>query len=213
MRVVVVEDSVLLRAGLSRLLEDENMTLVGEAGDADEFLAVWEQTRPDIAIVDVRMPPTHTDEGIRAAISLRARHPDARILVLSQYVEERYASELLADGRGGVGYLLKERIADVAEFVEAVHRVADGGTALDPEVVAQLFARGKNPLESLTPRETEVLALMAQGLTNNAIAAQLIVSNGAVEKHTTSIFSKLGLEPSATDHRRVQAVLTWLDQR
>ncbi len=211
MRVLIVEDSVLLRAGLGRLLEDEQIEVVAEAGDAESFLREWERTQPDLSIVDVRMPPTHTDEGIRASVELRANHPDARILVLSQYVEERYAKELLADGHGGVGYLLKERIADVAEFVDAVERVAAGGTALDAEVVAQLFARNRNPIDALTPRESEVLALMAQGYTNAAIAEQLIVSSGAVEKHTSSIFSKLGLEPSATDHRRVLAVLQWLD--
>jgi DNA-binding NarL/FixJ family response regulator len=211
MRVLIVEDSVLLRAGLGRLLEDEQIEVVAEAGDAESFLREWERTQPDLSIVAVRMPPTHTDEGIRASVELRANHPDARILVLSQYVEERYAKELLADGHGGVGYLLKERIADVAEFVDAVERVAAGGTALDAEVVAQLFARNRNPIDALTPRESEVLALMAQGYTNAAIAEQLIVSSGAVEKHTSSIFSKLGLEPSATDHRRVLAVLQWLD--
>jgi len=211
MRVLIVEDSVLLRAGLGRLLEDEQIEVVAEAGDAESFLREWERTQPDLSIVDVRMPPTHTDEGIRASVELRANHPDARILVLSQYVEERYAKELLADGHGGVGYLLKERIADVAEFVDAVERVAAGGTALDAEVVAQLFARNRNPIDALTPRESDVLALMAQGYTNAAIAEQLIVSSGAVEKHTSSIFSKLGLEPSATDHRRVLAVLQWLD--
>ncbi len=211
MRVLVVEDSVLLRAGLGRLLEDEDMQLVGEAGDADSFLSEWERTHPDISIVDVRMPPTHTDEGIRASVELRRRHPDARILVLSQYVEVQYASELLADGSGGVGYLLKERIADVGEFLDAVHRVASGGTALDPEVVRQLFARRRSPIDSLTPRETDVLSLMAQGFTNAAIAEQLAVSAGAVEKHTSSIFSKLSLEPSPTDHRRVLAVLHFLD--
>ncbi|MGI9605267.1 MAG: response regulator transcription factor [Acidimicrobiales bacterium] len=211
MRVLVVEDSVLLRAGLGRLLEDEQMELVGEAGDAESFLAIWEETRPDISIVDVRMPPTHTDEGIRASVELRKRHPDARILVLSQYVEVQYANELLADGSGGIGYLLKERIADVAEFVDAVERVAGGGTALDPEVVNQLFSRRQNPLDRLTPRESEVLSLMAQGFTNAAIADQLDVGAGAIEKHTSSIFSKLNLEPRSTDHRRVLAVLTWLD--
>jgi len=211
MRVLIVEDSVLLRAGLGRLLEDEQIEVVAEAGDAESFLREWERTKPDLSIVDVRMPPTHTDEGIRASVELRANHPDARILVLSQYVEERYAKELLADGHGGVGYLLKERIADVAEFVDAVERVAAGGTALDAEVVAQLFARNRNPIDALTPRESDVLALMAQGYTNAAIAEQLIVSSGAVEKHTSSIFSKLALEPSATDHRRVLAVLQWLD--
>jgi DNA-binding NarL/FixJ family response regulator len=211
MRVLIVEDSVLLRAGLGRLLEDEQIEVVAEAGDAESFLREWERTKPDLSIVDVRMPPTHTDEGIRASVELRANHPDARILVLSQYVEERYAKELLADGHGGVGYLLKERIADVAEFVDAVERVAAGGTALDAEVVAQLFARNRNPIDALTPRESDVLALMAQGYTNAAIAEQLIVSSGAVEKHTSSIFSKLALEPSATDHRRVLAVLQWRD--
>ncbi len=213
MRVLVVEDSVLLRAGLGRLLEDEQMELVGEASDAETFLDTWERSQPDISIVDVRMPPTHTDEGIRASVELRRRHPDAKILVLSQYVEVEYATELLADGSGGVGYLLKERIADVGEFVDAVHRVAEGGTALDPEVVAQLFARRANPIDRLTPRETDVLSLMAQGFTNAAIAQQLGVGEGAVEKHTSAIFSKLHLEPSATDHRRVLAVLTWLENR
>ena len=158
------------------------------------------------------MPPTHTDEGIRASVELRKDHPDAKILVLSQYVEERYARELLADGRGGVGYLLKERIADVSEFVDAVQRVAAGGTALDPEVVAQLFARRRNPIDDLTDREGEVLALMAQGFTNRAVAEQMSVGNATVEKHTSSIFVKLGLEQRATDHRRVLAVLRWLDQ-
>lgn len=211
MRVLIVEDSVLLRAGLARLLEDEGFEVVGEAGNADEFKAQWENTRPDLTIADVRMPPTHTDEGIRASVELRAEHPEAKIIVLSQYVEERYAKELLADGNGGVGYLLKERIADVGEFIDAVGRVAAGGTALDPEVVAQLFARRQNPVDALTPRESEVLSLMAQGFTNAAIAEHLIVSSGAIEKHTSSIFSKLALEPSSTDHRRVLAVLQWLD--
>lgn len=212
MRVLIVEDSVLLRAGIGRLLEDEDMEVVGEAGDAESFLTAWETHRPDLSIVDVRMPPTHTDEGIRASVELRAKHPDAKILVLSQYVEERYAKELLADGHGGVGYLLKERIADVGEFVEAVGRVADGGTALDPEVVAQLFARRRNPIDALTPREAEVLSLMAQGFTNAAIAEQLIVSSATVEKHTSAIFQKLMLEQRSTDHRRVLAVLQWLDK-
>ena len=211
MRVLIVEDSVLLRAGLGRLLEDEGIEVVAEAGNAEEFLTEWERTRPDLTIADVRMPPTHTDEGIRASVELRRDHPDARIIVLSQYVEERYAKELLADGHGGVGYLLKERIADVGEFVDAVERVAAGGTALDPEVVAQLFARRQSPLDALTPRESDVLSLMAQGYTNAAIAEQLVVSSGAIEKHTSSIFSKLTLEPSSTDHRRVLAVLQWLE--
>lgn len=212
MRVLIVEDSVLLRAGVGRLLEDEGITVVAEADDAESFRREWEAHRPDLSIVDVRMPPTHTDEGIRASVELRESNPDAKILVLSQYVEERYAKELLADGRGGVGYLLKERIADVGEFVDAVERVANGGTALDPEVVAQLFARRRSPVDDLTVRECEVLSLMAQGFTNRAVADQLVVSDGTVEKHTSSIFSKLGLEQSSTDHRRVLAVLRWLEQ-
>ncbi len=212
MRVLVVEDSVLLRAGLGRLLEDEGMTMVAEVGDASSFLSAWEAHRPDLSIVDVRMPPTHTDEGIRASVELRSAHRDAKILVLSQYVEVSYASELLADGSGGVGYLLKERIADVGEFVDAVHRVAGGGTALDPEVVQALFARNRDPIDALTVREGEVLERMAQGLTNTAIAETLGVGLGAVEKHTSSIFVKLGLEPSPSDHRRVLAVLRFLDR-
>lgn len=212
MRVLIVEDSVLLRAGIGRLLEDEGIEVVAEAGDADQFVASWEVHQPDLSIVDVRMPPTHTDEGIRASVELRAKHPDAKVLVLSQYVEERYAKELLADGRGGVGYLLKERIADVAEFVDAVNRVADGGTALDPEVVAQLFARRQSPLDALTPRESDVLSLMAQGFTNAAICSSLSIGQATVEKHTSAIFQKLMLEQSSTDHRRVLAVLQWLDK-
>ncbi len=212
MRVLIVEDSVLLRAGIGRLLEDEGIEVVAEAGDADQFIASWEVHQPDLSIVDVRMPPTHTDEGIRASVELRAKHPEAKILVLSQYVEERYAKELLADGRGGVGYLLKERIADVSEFVDAVTRVADGGTALDPEVVAQLFARRQSPLDALTPRESDVLSLMAQGFTNAAICSSLSIGQATVEKHTSAIFQKLMLEQSSTDHRRVLAVLQWLDK-
>ena len=211
MRILIVEDSVLLRAGVARLLQDEGIAVVGEADDAESFKQRWEMHRPDLSIVDVRMPPTHTDEGIRASVELQAEHPDAKILVLSQYVEERYAKELLADGRGGVGYLLKERIADVSEFIDAVQRVASGGTALDSEVVAQLFARRRSPIDDLTARESEVLSLMAQGFTNRAVADQLMVSDGTVEKHTSSIFSKLGLEQRSTDHRRVLAVLRWLD--
>jgi DNA-binding NarL/FixJ family response regulator len=212
MRVVIAEDSVLLREGIGRLLADENIDIVGQAGSGDEFIEVWEQTKPDVSIVDVRMPPSHTDEGIRASIELRSRHPDARILVLSQYVEERYASELLADGNGGIGYLLKDRVADVEEFVDAIHRVAGGGTALDPAVVSQLFARRRHPIETLTDREQETLGFMAQGLTNGAIAEQMAVSVGAVEKHSSAIFTKLGLEAGASQHRRVLAVLAWLDR-
>lgn len=212
MRVVIAEDSVLLREGLGRLLADEKIEIAGQAGSGDEFIEVWEQTRPDVSIVDVRMPPTHTDEGIKASIELRSRHPEARILVLSQYVEERYASELLAAGNGGIGYLLKDRVADVDEFVEAVHRVAGGGTALDPTVVAQLLARRRDPIDTLTDREQQTLGFMAQGLTNGAIADQMAVSVGAVEKHSSAIFTKLGLEPGASQHRRVLAVLAWLDR-
>lgn len=212
MRVLIAEDSVLLSAGLSRLLEDEGIAICAVATDADQYLSLWKAHTPDLSIVDVRMPPTYTDEGIRASVELRADFPNAKILVLSQYVEERYAKELLADGNGGVGYLLKERIADVGDFLDAVQRVASGGTALDPEVVAQLFARNRNPIDDLSPREAEVLALMAQGFTNRAVAEQLLVSYGTVEKHTSSIFLKLGLEPSSTDHRRVLAVLRWLEQ-
>jgi DNA-binding NarL/FixJ family response regulator len=166
---------------------------------------------PDVVIVDVRMPPTHTDDGLRAAVALRERRPGTPVLVLSQYVEERYATELLAADTTGVGYLLKERVADVAEFVDALHRVAGGSTVLDPEVVAQLLARRRaGPLDALTPREREVLALMAEGRSNAGIARQLVISDGAVEKHISSIFGRLGLAPSDTEHRRVLAVLTWL---
>ena len=212
MRVVIAEDSVLLRAGLERLLADEKIDVVGTAGDGDELLTVTEETLPDLAIVDVRMPPTFTDEGLRAAIEARARHPGLRVLVLSQYVEDEYARELLATDAEGVGYLLKDRVADVGDFVEAVHRVGDGGTALDPEVVAQLFGRHQRDqaMEGLTPREREVLGLMAEGRSNRAIAEQLVISAGAVEKHITNVFAKLGLEPDDTAHRRVLAVLRYL---
>jgi DNA-binding NarL/FixJ family response regulator len=213
MRVVIAEDSVLLRAGIQRLLADENIETVGAAEDGDGFLIAVSEHRPDLAIVDVRMPPSFTDEGLRAALRAREQQPGLPVLVLSQYVEERYAVELLSGGAGGVGYLLKERVADVAEFVDAVHRVAGGGTCIDQEVIAQLMARGRrNPIDVLTPREREVLGLMAQGMTNVAIAKSLTVSDGAVEKHVGNIFSKLGLEPSAEEHRRVRAVLTFLER-
>jgi DNA-binding NarL/FixJ family response regulator len=212
-RVVIAEDSVLLRAGLQRLLADENIETVAAAEDGDGLLIAVSEHRPDLAIVDVRMPPSFTDEGLRAALRAREQQPGLPVLVLSQYVEERYAVELLSGGAGGVGYLLKERVADVAEFVDAVHRVAGGGTCIDQEVIAQLMARGRrNPIDVLTPREREVLGLMAQGLTNVAIAKTLTVSDGAVEKHVGNIFSKLGLEPSAEEHRRVRAVLTFLER-
>jgi DNA-binding NarL/FixJ family response regulator len=211
--VVIAEDSVLLRAGIQRLLADEEIDVVAAVEDGDGLLVAISEHRPDLAIVDVRMPPTFTDEGLRAALAAREALPGLPVLVLSQYVEERYAVELLAGGAGGVGYLLKERVANVAEFVDAVHRVAGGGTCIDQEVIAQLMARGRrNPIDVLTPREREVLGLMAQGLSNVAIAKSLTVSDGAVEKHVGNIFSKLGLEPSAEEHRRVRAVLTFLER-
>ncbi|ATY09867.1 MULTISPECIES: response regulator transcription factor [Actinomycetes] len=211
MRVVIAEDAVLLRAGVTRLLADEGIETVAAVDNGDDLLGAITEHRPDLAIVDVRMPPTFTDEGLRAALAARKEIAGLPVLVLSQYVEESYAVELLSGGAGGVGYLLKERVADVDEFLDAVRRVADGGTAIDPDVIAQLMARGRrNPLDSLTARESEVLGLMAQGLSNNAIANSLVVSHGAVEKHIGNIFSKLGLEASSEEHRRVRAVLTYL---
>jgi len=212
-RIVIAEDSVLLRAGLTRILADAGEDVVSTVGDADELLVVVARHQPDLAVVDVRMPPTHTDDGLRAAIEIRRRWPAIGLLVLSQYVEERYAVELLADDTKGVGYLLKDRIADVGEFLGAVRRVGGGGTALDPEVVAQLLARSRrrDPLERLSPREREVLALMAEGRTNPAIARELVVSEKAVEKHVGNIFMKLDLSPTDADHRRVLAVLRWLE--
>jgi DNA-binding NarL/FixJ family response regulator len=211
MRVVIAEDAVLLRAGVQRLLADEGIETVAAVDNGDDLLTAVKEHRPDLAIVDVRMPPTFTDEGLRAALAAREIVAGLPVLVLSQYVEESYAVELLSGGAGGVGYLLKERVADVADFLDAVRRVADGGTAIDPDVIAQLMARGrKNPLDSLTARESEVLGLMAQGLSNTAIAGSLVVSHGAVEKHIGNIFAKLGLESSTEEHRRVRAVLTYL---
>jgi DNA-binding NarL/FixJ family response regulator len=211
-RIVIAEDSVLLREGISRLLAEYGHEVVEALGDGDGVVEAVDRHRPDLVILDVRMPPTHTDEGLRAAIELRATRPGTPVLVLSQYVEERYASELLAGSTAAVGYLLKERVADVREFVDACARVAGGGTALDPEVVSQLLVRSRRrePLDLLTPREREVLGLMAQGRSNGAIAQQLVVSDGAIEKHISSIFSKLDLSPSDTEHRRVLAVLTYL---
>jgi DNA-binding NarL/FixJ family response regulator len=212
MRIVIAEDSVLLRAGLTRLLSEAGLDVVAAVGDAVELLDAIARVQPDLAVVDVRMPPTNTDEGIRAAVEIRRRWPSIGILVLSQYVEERYATDLLAGDTAGVGYLLKDRVAEVRDFVDAVRRVGEGGTALDPEVVAQLLARSRrrDPLERLTPREREVLGLMAEGRSNAAIAQSLVVSDGAVEKHVRSIFSKLDLSPTELDHRRVLAVLQWL---
>jgi len=213
MRIVIAEDSVLLRAGLTGLLADAGEEVVSTVDNADDLVTVVERHQPDLAVVDVRMPPTFTDDGLRAALQIRARWPGIGILVLSQYVEETYASELLANDTAGLGYLLKDRIADVAEFLSAARRVGDGGTALDPEVVAQLLARTRrrDPLERLSPREREVLGLMAEGRTNAAIARELVVSDGAVEKHISNIFTKLDLPPTEHDHRRVLAVLRWLD--
>ncbi|MBB2909919.1 DNA-binding NarL/FixJ family response regulator [Streptosporangium becharense] len=212
MRVVIAEDSVLLREGLARLLADGGIDTVGFAGDGPGLVAAVAEHEPDLAVVDVRMPPTHTDEGLRAALEARARRPGLPILVLSQYVEQQYATELIGGGAEGVGYLLKERIADVAEFLDAVRRVAAGGTVIDPDVIVQLLNRRRHddPLESLTTRENEVLALMAEGRSNTAVAARLRVTEGAVEKHISNIFGKLGLEPAADDHRRVLAVLAHL---
>ena len=212
MRIVIAEDSVLLRAGLTRLLSESGLDVVAAVGDAVALIDVVERVQPDLAVVDVRMPPSHTDEGIRAAVEIRTRWPEVGILVLSQYVEERYATDLLAGDTAGIGYLVKDRVADVRDFVAAVRRVGEGGTALDPEVVAQLLARSRrrDPLERLTPREREVLGLMAEGRSNAAIAMALVVSDGAVEKHVRSIFTKLDLPPTELDHRRVLAVLQWL---
>jgi DNA-binding NarL/FixJ family response regulator len=213
MRIVIAEDAVLLRAGLTRLLAEAGHEVVAAVGDGSSLIAAVDRHQPDLALVDVRMPPTHTDEGLRAAVEIRDRWPDVGILVLSQYVEERYATELLADDRGGIGYLLKDRVADVGDFEAAVRRVGEGGAALDPEVVAQLLARSRrqDPLERLSPREREVLGLMAEGRTNSAIAKELVVSDGAVEKHVSNIFTKLDLPPAEGDHRRVLAVLRWLE--
>jgi DNA-binding NarL/FixJ family response regulator len=213
-RVVIAEDGVLLREGLARLLADEGHEVVAAAGDALGLVEAVERDRPDVCVVDVRMPPTFTDEGLRAAIEIRSRWPGTPVLVLSQYVEERYATELLSGDSNGVGYLLKQRVADVRDFLDALERVAGGGTALDPEVVSQLLARARrHPHDELTPRETEVLALMAEGLSNAGIARRLVITEGAVEKHVTSIFAKLGLEPAETDHRRVLAVLRHVEGR
>jgi len=212
LRVVIAEDLALLREGLTRLLEENGMEVVAAVEDGEALLEAIERDAPDVCVVDVRLPPTFRDEGIRAAVEARERIPGLPVLVLSQYVERIYAKELLSDGSGGVGYLLKDRVGDVAEFVDAVRRVAAGGTAMDPEVVAQLVAgRGSARLEELTPRERDVLALMAEGRSNQGIARGMVVTEGAVEKHVSSIFGKLGLPPGADDHRRVLAVLSWLD--
>ena len=210
MRVVIAEDLVLMREGLGSLLADHGHDVVAGVGDGDELLAALEEHRPDLAIVDVRMPPTQTDEGVRAAVEARRRRPDAAILILSQYVEERYASDLLSSGARGIGYLLKDRVADVQEFVAAAVRVAAGGTVIDPEVVAQLIVRRPRPVDTLTPREVDVLSLMAEGHSNSAIVERLEISQSAVEKHVHKVFTKLGLPETDQHHRRVLAVLTYL---
>jgi DNA-binding NarL/FixJ family response regulator len=210
MRVVIAEDSVLLREGLTRLLGEAGHDVLAAAGDAETFLRAVQAHQPDVVVVDVRMPPTFTDEGLRAALVVRRSWPDVGVLVLSQYVEERYATELLSDRPQGVGYLLKDRVGELAEFLGALERVAANGSVLDPEVVAQLLARSRHPLALLTRRERDVLALMAEGRSNAAIAAALVVGEGAVEKHISSIFAKLGLPPADGDHRRVRAVLRYL---
>ncbi|WP_027006411.1 response regulator [Conexibacter woesei] len=212
MRIVIAEDLVLLRDGLVRLLEAHQHEVVAAVGDGPSLVRAVDEHRPDIAIVDVRLPPSQRDEGLRAALEARALVPGTPVLVLSQYVEESYAAELLADGAGAVGYLLKDRVADPSDFVAQVARVAAGGTAIDQEVVTQLLARRRadDPLEELTPREREVIELMAQGLSNAAIAQRLVVTDGAVEKHVTNIFGKLGLHTAAGGNLRVLAVLAWL---
>jgi DNA-binding NarL/FixJ family response regulator len=212
LRVVVADDSVLLREGLVRVLGESGVTVVAAYGDADLLLAALDTDAPDLIVLDVRMPPTFRDEGVRAAIRARELKPTVGILLLSQYVEVAYAQELLSAGTGGVGYLLKDRVASLAELKDAIDRIGSGGTVLDPEVVAQLIGRRHDPLASLTPREREVLALMGEGRTNAAIAGALVIGTGAVEKNVTSIFQKLGLDDSGTDHRRVLAVLAWLQR-
>jgi DNA-binding NarL/FixJ family response regulator len=212
MRVAVAEDVVLLREGLVRVLRDGGFEVVGAVGDAAALLELVERERVDVAIVDIRMPPTHTDEGLVAAEDLLAREPSVPVVVLSQNVEPAHAVRLLGDGRGGVGYLLKERVAAVDDLLDAVNRVGRGGTAVDPAVVAALVGRrrARNPLDDLTPREREVLELMAEGRSNRAIASRLVVGDKTVETHVASILSKLGLEEAPDDHRRVLAVLSWL---
>jgi DNA-binding NarL/FixJ family response regulator len=217
MRIVIAEDSAVVRAGLAEILADSDHEVVAAVSNADDLLAAVAEHRPDVAVVDVRMPPGYTDEGLRAAIAIRRDHPQTGVLVFSQYIETRYTADLLGaasgGGAGGVGYLLKDRVGDVEEFVEALSRVAAGGTALDPEVVMQLLgaSRRNDALTTLTPRERDVLALMAEGRSNAAIAEILVVSDRSVEKHVGNIFSKLGLAPSDADHRRVLAVLRYLE--
>ncbi|HEY3190389.1 MAG TPA: response regulator transcription factor [Solirubrobacteraceae bacterium] len=212
MRIVIADDAVLLREGATRLLQDAGFEVVAQAGDADDLLRKVRAHRPDVAIIDVRMPPDNTDDGLRAALAIREELPEVAIVLLSQYVEDRYLARLLAHGAGGVGYLLKNRVADVERLTEAVERVADGGSVLDPEVVTRMLGRSRDqgPLDSLTAREREVLSLMAEGRTNRSIAGELFVSERAVERHVTSIFAKLDLPATEQDHRRVLAVLAYL---
>ena len=212
LRVAVADDSVLLREGLVRVLGEAGCEVVGSYGNADELLHDLPRLVPELVVLDVRMPPTFRDEGVRAAIMARTMLPSVAILLLSQYVEVAYARELLSDGSGGIGYLLKDRVASLAELEDAITRIAAGGTVLDPEVVSQLLGRRHDPLATLTPREHEVIALMAEGRTNAAIASALFITTGAVEKNVTAIFQKLGLDDSGTDHRRVLAVLAWLQR-
>jgi DNA-binding NarL/FixJ family response regulator len=210
-RVVIADDSVLLREGTARLLAEAGFDVVAQAVDGDDLMLKVRSYSPDVAIVDIRMPPTHTDEGLRAAKEIRERYPSTGVLVLSQYVETAYATELLAESAEGIGYLLKDRVADVADFAAAVRRVAEGGSALDPEIVSRLVGRRRGSgIDDVTPREREVLELMAEGRSNKAIAERMVVTERAVEKHVTSIFAKLGLPTSAEDHRRVLAVLAYL---
>ena len=212
MRLVIAEDSVLLREGLARLLDDAGFEVVAQTGSAQDLMLKVRSYSPDVVIVDIRMPPTHTDEGLRAAQEIREAHPDVGVLVLSQYVEPGYAMELLAESAEGVGYLLKDRVSDLAEFAAAVRRVGEGGSALDPAIVSQLVGRRRreDPIDTLTAREREVLELMAEGRSNSGIAERLVVTERAVEKHVTSIFGKLRLPPASEDHRRVLAVLAFL---
>jgi DNA-binding NarL/FixJ family response regulator len=213
-RVVIADDAVLLREGIARILEEAGFEVVGQAGNAEELMLKVRSYDPKVAVVDIRMPPTHTDEGLRAAQEIRENHPGVGVLVLSQYVEPAYAMELLSESAEGVGYLLKDRVSDVKEFADAVRRVGDGGSALDPTIVSQLVGRrrGDDPLDQLTPREREVLGLMAEGRSNSGIAERLVVTDRAVEKHVTSIFGKLRLPAASEDHRRVLAVLADLHQ-
>ena len=213
MRALIADDSVLVREGIVRMLERAGMEVVAQAGDYDELLRKVRGHKPDVAVIDIRMPPTNTDEGIRAAREIRAELPGTNVLVLSQHLEAEYALELLSDGSDGLGYLLKDRVTEGTQFVDAVRRVADGGSALDPQVVQELLGRRRedDPLEKLTPREREVLSLMAEGLTNGGIAARLVVTEKAVERHVTAIFSKLLLDTTPADHRRVLAVLKFLE--